>query len=170
MSFHNDSQPHSIAVDVVLTDLQYFNKNNINVTDVLGEENKWTHSKYMHIQIENRIVNLTANTGNAMRKDNVNRAFLNNAINLTGTPIYLSVSYSTSSHSNNTTFTIEINDNKSHNKLWSHELRKIEASKGTEFFILPDTLTGKKVNLSLRIGNHEKGIDSLILKNLTLYS
>jgi hypothetical protein len=91
MSFRNESQPDSIGVDVVLTDLQRFNKNNINVTDALGEENKWAYSKYVHIQRENRIINITADTGNAKKKDNVGRAFLYNTINLTSTSIYLSL-------------------------------------------------------------------------------
>ena len=124
MSFRNESQPDSIGVDVVLTDLQRFNKNNINVTDALGEENKWAYSKYVHIQRENRIINITVDTGNANKKDNVNRAFLTNTINLTGMSIYVSSSYSTLSHSNDTTFTIEINDIENRSKLWGHELGK----------------------------------------------
>ena len=144
MSFRNDSQPDSIGVDVVLTDLQRFNKNNINVTDVLGEENKWAHSKYVHIQRENRIINIIADTGNANKKDNVDRAFLTNTINLTGTSRYLSLSYSTLSHSNDTTFIIEINDIENHSKLWSHKLGKIQSTRGMEFFLLPETIAGKK--------------------------
>jgi hypothetical protein len=169
MSFHNDSQPDSIGVDILLTDLQRFNKNSINVTDVLAEENKWAHSKYVHVQRENSIINISADTSNAKKRDNVNRVFLNTATNVTSVPMYLSVSYSTLSNSNDTTFSIEINDIDNHNKLWSHELRKIPITQGMEFFLLPETIDGKKVNLSLRLSSHEKGIDTLMLKNVMLY-
>jgi hypothetical protein len=169
MSFRNDSQPDSIGVDVVLTDLQRFNKNNINATDVLSKENKWIHSKYVHIQRENMITNITADTRNAKKNDNVNSIFLNNPLNLTGVPIYLSLAYSTLSDTNDTTYRIELSDTENHNKLWSHELRKIQSTQGMEFFLLPETMAGKKVNLSLTLSSHQKGIDSLILKKLTLY-
>ena len=168
ISFRNDSLPDSIGVDILLTDLQRFNKNKINATDILGQENKWTHSKYTQIQRGNGMVNITADTSNAKKKDNVNRASVNSTVNLNGTPAYLFLSYSTFAHSIDTNFSIELNDIENH-KLWSHQLRKTQSAKGTEFFILPEGVTEKGVNLSLRISSHEKGTDSLILENLNLY-
>jgi len=169
-SFHNGSQLDSIGVDILLTDLQRFNKNSINLTHVLPEENKWAHSEYVHIQRENSIINISADTSNAKKRDNVNRVFLNTATNLTGVPIYLSVSYSTLSNSNDTRFSIEINDRDNQNKLWSHELRKFPVTQGMEFFLLQETIAGKKINLSLSLRSHEKGIDTLMLKDVTLFN
>jgi hypothetical protein len=169
VSFRNDSLPDSIGVDILLTDLKRFNKNKINVTDLLGEEGKWTHSKYMHIQIGDGITNITADTNNAKKKDNVNRVFANSTVNLNGTAAYIFLSYSTVAHGNDTKFTIELNDIENHNKLWSHQLRKTQSTNGTEFFILPERVTGNFVDLSLRISSQEKGTDLLILQNLSLY-
>jgi hypothetical protein len=169
ISFRNDSFPDSIGVDILLTDLQRFNKNKINATDILGEENKWTHSKYTQIQRGNGIINITADTSYAKKKDNVNRAFVNSTVNLNDKTAYLFLSYSTYAHNIDTKFSIELNDIDNHNRLWSHQLRKTQSVQGTEFFILPERVTENRVNLSVRISSHEKATDSLILENLILY-
>jgi hypothetical protein len=38
-----------------------------------------------------------------------------------------------------------------------------------EFFIMPENILSKRVNIDVKINSLEKGIDSLILKNATLY-
>lgn len=168
IAFRNDSLPDSIGVDILLTDLRVFNKNKINATDILVEESEWTHSKYTQIQKGNGIVNITVDTSNAKKKDNVNRAFVDSIVNLNGTQSYIFLSYSTFAHGNDTKFTIELNDIENH-KLWSHQLRKTQSTKGTAFFILPETVTENRVGLSLMISSHERGTDSLILHSLNLY-
>jgi hypothetical protein len=168
-SFNNNST-HDGRIDILLTNLNRYNKTKINLTNLLDEDHYWSNSNFVNIKRKNGVMNITADTTKANTTHNINHAFLNSTIDFTGPAVYLSISYFVPTNGKDTDFTLEIYDTEGNNTLWMHELRKSHRTTQNEFFILPDNISEKKVSLDIRIRSYENGIDSLLLRNLLVYN
>lgn len=156
------------ALDILLTNLSDYNENKINVTNLLDEKFVWTNARYTNVVRSNGEINITMDTTKANRIDNVNRVFFNNTINLTETASFIYLKYYNPFRTD-ATFTIELNDIQSNNgRIWSKELKNEEKEKSL-FFILPKNLAGKLVNADIRVQSSERGTDSIIIKNWSLF-
>jgi hypothetical protein len=166
-SFSDNSKNDSTGIRILQTNLQQYNKDKINVQKILDEGHEWTKSKFVQLQRENGKLNLTLDSTMLTRQMKVKYAYLNNTINLSRGPAYLQLSYYIPLTTKGT-FTVELN-NEDNKKLWDHKLRGPKGVEKSEFFILPQNLFQKKVNVDIKANSRAKGIDSLILSNFSIY-
>ena len=104
-----------------------------------------------------------------MRKEVTGKAALINIIHLPGPNAYLSVTYLIPSHSKDSTFSLEINDAETNQKIWRQNLKESQEKTVYQFFILPENAFEKKITLSVTNHDYKKNVDSIILKELLLY-
>jgi hypothetical protein len=134
----------------------------------LDEANDWKKSKYMDIQRGLGTMKMTADTKNATKDYNVNTAFLQTPLNLTESPIFLSIHYVTQSDSTNAEYIIEIRDN-NNALLWNSLLKKTDGIIQKELLVLPQDISERQVNLDVKIRTKEKSIDTLTFSNFLLF-
>jgi hypothetical protein len=163
----NNNATDNDAIDILLTNLSDYNENKINMTNLLDEKFAWTNAKYTDVVRSNGEMNITMDTTDLDTIDNVNTVSFNSTINLTETGSFVYLKYYNPFPADGT-FTIELNDIQSNEKVWSKQLKNEEKEK-TIFFIVPENLAGKIVNADIRIQSFERGINSIILKNWSLY-
>jgi hypothetical protein len=155
-------------LDILLTDLNQYNKSKIKLIELLDDNFSWNASKDVKTQQENGELNITVDTTNNNEKDNINFAYPETILNLTRSNSYLFIKYIVLNHSKDSTFTLELNDAHNNQSIWNQNL-KIRSKTIQQFFILPEDISGKRVSLNVRINDYERGIDSIILKDLKLY-
>jgi hypothetical protein len=168
LSFENNVFQNS-KVDILLTDLNQYNKSKITLAKLLDGNFGWNVSKDASIQQINGEINITVDTTNNNEEDNTNFVYPETILNLTGPNSYLFIKYIIPNHSNHSPFILELRDADSNHPIW-HQNLKIRSKTIQQFFILPEDVSGKRVSLNLRINDYEKGIDSIILKELALYN
>jgi hypothetical protein len=160
---------HGNKIDILLTNLERPNKTAIEVTNILDEANDWGKSRYIDIQRGIGTMKITADTKNAIRNNNVNTALLKTPLNLTESPIFLSIHYVTQSDSTNAEYIIEIRDN-NNALLWNSLLKKTNGIIQKELLVLTQDISEKQVNLDVKIRTKEKSIYTLTFSNFLLFS
>jgi len=165
VSFNNNSV-QGTRIDILLTDLNKYNKSALNLTKLLDDDHDWAGSKYTHLQRVNGTMNIAFDNTEQEVKG---KAALINIIHLPGPNAYLSVTYLIPSHSKDSTFSLEINDAETNQKIWRQNLKESQEKTVYQFFILPENAFGKKITLSVTNHDYKKNVDSIILKELLLY-
>lgn len=162
------SSANEEPIEAFLLNLTRYKKDKINVTDLLDEQFTWTNRKYSSTQRGNGEMNVTLNTVHAKNKENVVRVFSNNTVNLDGKVAFLYLVYYNPLKTD-ATFTIELKNAHSNDRIWSQQLTNQHKQK-VLFFILPENIAANKINADIRIHSLERSVDSLILRNFSLYN
>ena len=165
VSFSNNSV-QGAKIDILLTDLNKYNKSTLKLTKLLDDGQEWVGSKHTHLQRVNGTMNIAFDNTEQEIKG---KADLKNIIHLPGPNAYLSVKYLIPSHSKDSTFILEINDAETNLKIWRQNLKESQGKTVYQFFILPENAFGKKITLSITNHDYKKKVDSITLKELLLY-
>jgi hypothetical protein len=136
------------------------------ITNLLDKDHNWM-SRNTSIQRDVETMNIT--TVNNRSNINASTAILTDPLNLTGKPIFLSVHYYTNIDNDHDNFIIEINDDKG-NLLWDARLENTNNIIKKNLHVLPEDVSGKKINLGIRMDAKDKWAHTLTLKKLSLHS
>ena len=165
----NSSLP-SDNIDVLLTNLEKPNETVSKVTNLLDRDQDWKKSRYINIQKDNGTLNITADTSKSEANNEVNTAFLETSLNLTGKPTFLSIHYITNFDGMQANFIIEVRDNKNNNLLWDTELKNTSNIIEKTLYVLPENVSERQSHFGVGIDTKGKGIYTLTLKKMSLYS
>ena len=165
VSFNNNSV-QGTKIDILLTDLNKYNKSTLKLAKLLDDGHEWAGSKQTHLQRVNGTMNIEFDNTEQQAKG---KADLRNTIHLRGPNAYLSVAYLIPPHSKDSRFSLEINDAETNLKIWREHLKGNQGKTAYQFFILPENALGKKITLSITNNDYKKKVDSIILKELLLY-
>jgi len=156
-------------VELLETNLHLYNKSKISPVNILDEHQAWNQTKYVQLNRQNGIMNLTVNTAGANSDYNLNSAILNKTIDFSNPYGYLNLIYYVPVTSD-ATYKFEIKDANDNSTLWEYELPDNTGITKNEFFILPQELYQKKVLLQIIGESYSKKTDSIILKHFSVYN
>jgi hypothetical protein len=157
-------------IDVLLTNLEKPNVAVSKITDLLDKNYNWKKPRYVNIQRDNRTMNITADTNKSDTNNEVNTVLLEPPLNLTGKPTFLSIHYFTNFDSIQANFTIEIRDNENNNLLWNTQLKNTSNIIEKTLYVLPENVSERQSHFGVGIDTKGKGIYTLTLKKMSLYS
>ena len=158
-------------VEILETDLHLYNKSKLNLLNTLDESQVWNKTKYVHLYRHNDAMNMTINTTQADAEHNLNYVVLNKNINFSKPYGYIGFTYYVPVTSD-ATYKFQIVDAHDNSTLWEYGSYGDPDTTGltkNEFFVLPQELYHKNLFIQIKVESFSKKIDSMVLKDLTVY-